>query len=360
MGRVELTTALHTQPSGRGIVMAQWQQVESLADSNGHIPERIYSGVSDTFSVCSPQGEDAVRLEREAWEQYLSARRRLKKGRGMYEEMFRYEWYEGRNRAGFWGAIERGVRHVALGDAPRIAILSAGSGRDILKVGLAAGVWESTAPKHIRGTWREINPKWFRLVKPDTRFFFTEYSPDNFDRLATTVETLLERGLLKSDMVSLRRWSFRQRVPLVTGSQDLAIFSLTGNYATEEEQPRILNEIARCIRPGGHLIASTMRADFDFIRVASLAYRVRCFLRTPLGWPVCIEFLPWQVWWATTCHRMMEKGYWKNADAHTWADYMTPSRMDPVAIYPAPCELVPVEVLLARKAGMAPMSGNWK
>lgn len=57
---------------------------------------------------------------------------------------------------------------------------------------------------------------------------------------------------------------------------------------------------------------------------------------------------------------MMETGYWKNEDARRWADYMAPSRMEPVAIFPAPCDLVPVEVLLARKAGLAPVPGDWE
>jgi len=335
--------------------MESWQQVESNSDSNGYIPETVYSGVSEDYPVCPPQKAEAARMESDAWDGYLSAMRRRKNGRGMYEEMFRYEWYEGRKRLGFWGSIETGIRNVAPGDAPRIAILSAGSGRDILKVGLAAGVWESMAPKRIRGTWREINPKWFRLVKPDARFFVTEFSLENFDRLEKTVEGLLEGGLLKPGMVSLRRWSFRQRVPLATGSQDLVIFSLTGNYASEAEQPGILNEIARCVKPGGHLLASTMRADFDFLRATSLSYRVKFFLRTPLGWPIVPDFVPWQVWWGTTCHRMTEKGYWKNEDARTWARYMEPSMMEPVAIFPAPCDLVPVEVLLARKAAEVPV-----
>lgn len=52
---------------------------------------------------------------------------------------------------------------------------------------------------------------------------------------------------------------------------------------------------------------------------------------------------------------MTEKGYWKNEDARTWARYMEPSMMEPVAIFPAPCDLVPVEVLLARKAAEAPV-----
>jgi SAM-dependent methyltransferase len=333
--------------------MEQWQQVESHSDSNGYIPESVYSGVSEAFPVCPPQKAEAARMESEAWDGYLSALRR-KSGRGMYEEMFRYEWYEGRRRAGFWGSIEAGIRRVAPAKAPRIVILSAGSGRDILKVGLAAGVWESTAPTRIRGTWREIHPRWFRLVKPEARFFVTEFSLDNYARLEKTVEKLLDRGLLQPGMVSLRRWSFRQRVPVATGSQDLVVFSLTGNYASEEEQPGILNEIARCVRPGGHLLASTMRADFDFLRATSLAYRVRFLMRTPLGWPIVPDFIPWQVWWGTTCHRMTKKGYWKNEDARIWARYMEPSRMEPVTIFPAPCDLVPVEVLLARKAETVP------
>lgn len=266
--------------------MESWQQVESHSDSNGYIPETVYSGVSEDYPVCPPQKAEAARMESDAWDGYLSAMRRRKNGRGMYEEMFRYEWYEGRKRLGFWGSIETGIRNVAPGDAPRIAILSAGSGRDILKVGLAAGVWESMAPKRIRGTWREINPKWFRLVKPDARFFVTEFSLENFDRLKKTVEGLLEGGLLKPGMVSLRRWSFRQRVPLATGSQDLVIFSLTGNYASEAEQPGILNEIARCVKPGGHLLASTMRADFDFLRATSLSYRVKFSCVPPWDGPL--------------------------------------------------------------------------
>lgn len=334
--------------------MAQWQQVESHADGSGHIPECIYSGISEAFPVCPPQAEEAVRMEREAWEGYLSATRRRKTGRGMYEEMFRYEWYEGRRRTGFWGSIEAGIRRADLGDAPRIAILSAGSGRDILKVGLAAGVWESAAPRRLRGTWREIHPRWFRLAKPSARFLITEYSLDNFGRLEKTVEALLAQGLLTPEMVSLRRWSFRQRVPLVTGSQDLVIFSLTGNYASRKEQPLLLTEIARCVKPGGHLLASTMRADFDFRRATTLAYRIRFLLRTPLGWPIVPDFIPWQVWWGTTCHKMAEKGYWKNEDARVWARYISPAMMEAVEIFSAPCDLIPVEVLMARKGGMAP------
>ena len=329
--------------------MQGWCEVEAQADADGVIPKEIYSGVSGQFPVCDPPPAEAVRMEADAWGRYLSATRGKRKPRGMYEEMYRYEWYEGRRRGGFWGGIEAGIRSIAPMGAPRIAILSAGSGRDLLKVGLAAGIWRSVAPERIRGTWLEIDPKWFRLVKPEARIVATEFSPENFARLSRMVSRLEEVGLLVPGMVTLRRWSFRERLPLATGSQDLAVFSLTGNYATEEEQPRILGEIARCIAHRGHLVASTMREDFDFIRATTFAYRIKFFMRTPLAWAIVPDFVPWQVWWGTACHDMVKKGFWKNAHAETWGEYVSRSGMVPVTVYPAPCDLVPVEVLVARK-----------
>ncbi len=66
---------------------------------------------------------------------------------------------------------------------------------------------------------------------------------------------LIEKGLLKKEMVSIRKWNFRRPSPVACRTQDFTVFSLTGNYATMEEQPFILHEIVKYIKDGGYFIA---------------------------------------------------------------------------------------------------------
>lgn len=329
--------------------MKNWQEVEALADENGFIPEAIYNEHAGSFPVCPPQHPEVRRIESEVWRKYLSATRRRDKKSRMYQELFRYEWYEGRKRRGFWGNIEKALQLVDPGDAPTISILSAGSGRDLIKVGLASGIFASTAPERIRGTYREVGIKYLRLAKPEARIMVTEFDDNNLSALRHTVASLVESGALTREMTAIRKWDFRQTAPLVTGTQDIIVFSLTGNYATIEEQPLILREIARCVKPGGHLVTSTMTDKIDFHKARSHLGKLRLALTTPLGWMVALDFIPWQIRWAKMAGKMHDKGYWRNVSAAMWMKFLQPAGMEEVKIYPGPSDFLPVEVLVARK-----------
>ncbi len=330
--------------------MKSWQEIETYADKNGHIPEEIYSEHASQFPTCPPQTPEATRFEAEIWEEYLSKGRRRDKEQLNYQEMYRWEWYEGRKRRGFWGNIEDAIKRLGPGQAPKITIFSAGSGRDVLKVGLAAGIWESLAPKGIKGTYKEISTDYFRLAKPEARIMATEYDKNNYSALKKIIRQLLEKGLLERDMITTRRWNFRETAPVASRSQDIAVFSLTGNYATIKEQPLILKEIVRCLKKGGHLIASCMAPGLNFNKARSPLNTIRLVLTNPLGWPMLHEFAPWQRNWGKMAGMMMEKGYWQNTTAAEWADFLAPAGMETVNIYPGPNKLLPVEVLVSKKS----------
>lgn len=329
--------------------MKSWHDIESLADENGFIPEPVYNAHAADFPVCPPQPPDVRRIEEDIWQTYLSATKRRDKTSKMYRELFRYEWYEGRKRSGFWGNIEKGIKRVVAGETPIISILSAGSGRDLIKVGLAAGVFESTAPPKIKGTYKEIDKKYLRLAKPGARIMVTEFDDNNLSELKRTVSDLIAGGALTDGMASIRKWNFRMAAPLASGSQDIIVFSLTGNYATIDEQPLILREIARCLKPGGHLITSTMTDKISFKKAHSFSSRIRLALTTPLGLPVVLDFAPWQIRWAKMAAKMHDNGFWKNVPAETWMAFLRPAGMEVVVIYPGPCKHLPVEVLVAKK-----------
>lgn len=329
--------------------MKTWEDIESHATENGFIPDEFYREYAKKFRVCPEQKKEVADSETLIWDIYLSATRKGNSQQNLYSEMYRYEWYEGRNRTGFWGNIEDAIRSLAPDETPRISIFSAGSGRDLLKVGLAAGVWSSSAPPHIKGTYKEIDMDYFHLQKPGARMIVTEYGEGNFREMEKTVKRLLAKNLISPDMVSLSRWDFREKAPVVTESQDILVFSLTGNYARLDEQPLILREIARCVKPGGFMIASTLSPAFDFFRAKKILYRLKLFLRTPLGWPIALEFMKWQVHWVKMAGTMIKDGFWTNVSAETWADFLKPSGMKKIAIYDGPCNLVPVEVLVTQK-----------
>lgn len=333
--------------------MDTWKDVEALADENGVIPESVYVEHASKFRTCPPQDPETARMEAEIWADYLSARKKGSEDSFRYEDLYRFEWYEGRRRRGFWGNMEDAIRRLDLGPAPRITIFSSGSGRDLLKVGLAAGVWESTAPDGVRGTHKEISADYFRLAKPEARFLVTEFEEHNLLGLTNIVKRLWDRGLLTEEMIAIRRWDFRESAPVATGTQDLAVFSLTGNYATLEEQPLILREIARCVKEGGHMVASTISDTFDFNRIGKPWNVVRIMLATPLAWPILLEFIPWQRRWGKMAGMMGEKGLWKNLPAKQWAEFVRPAGMVETRIYPGPSDLVPVEVLVAKKINHA-------
>lgn len=326
-----------------------WKEMESHATDYGFIPNGIYDGNAARFRVCPEQPKEIEDAQNAVWEIYLKATRRGKRDENLYNEMYRYEWYEGRKRTGFWGQIEDAVRCHITGYAPRICVFSAGSGRDLLKVGLAAGIWSSAAPEKLKGSYLEINMDYFRLEKPGARIIVTEYGEGNLNVMKKTVAELIERKLLTPEMVGLSRWDFRQQAPVVTESQDLIVFSITGNYAAEHEQPLILKEIARCVKPGGFLVAATVSPDLDFIKAKSLRYRLKFIMKTPLGWPIGLTFMRWQVNWAKMAGAMNRKGIWANQPALTWADWLKQEQMKTVRIYDAPCNLVPVEVLVMQK-----------
>jgi hypothetical protein len=331
--------------------MMSWEEIEDQATENGFIPNDIYLKNASGFRVCPPIEEKISRQEAAIWDVYLNASRKKGEGTNLYSEMFRYEWYEGRKRTGFWGNIEHAVRDISCGESPRLCIFSAGSGRDLLKVGLAAGIWTSTAPDKIKGTYKEINMDYFRLAKPDARIIVTEYGEGNFRAMERTVANLLDWKLLTPGMVFLSRWNFREKAPVVSGSQDIVVFSLTGNYAGIDEQPLILREIARCVKKDGYMIASTLSSAFDFLKARGLFYRLKFFLKTPLGWPVALEFMKWQMNWAKLAGDMNKNGFWATVSARIWAEFLEPAGMEKIRIYDAPCDLVPVEVLVTKKTG---------
>ena len=327
--------------------MKIWQDIESQADENGFIPEKLYNENASNFKVCPPKDPDIQRMETQLWEEYLSSTRRNNKKRMMYEEMYRYEWYEGRKRMGFWGNIEDAVRTIDIGESPKVTIFSAGSGRDLFKVCLSSGIWKSKAPQKIKGTHREVSTKYFTLNKPNAKIMATEYDQNNLLALRSTINELIKEGLLNKGMIATRKWDFREAAPVASETQDLVIFSLTGNYATKIEQPLILQEIARCIGRGGYFVASTMTDKFSF-KVTTLK-KLKFLFSSPLIWPIMTDFFPWQARYAKMAAMMNEKGYWKNFSADKWMEFLLPSNMEKVKIYPGPSKLVPVEVLVARK-----------
>jgi len=324
-----------------------WQAIEATADENGFIPESVYTQHAHRFPTCPPPDPRRKKQEQEAWEAYLSTRRRRKKSL-MYSELYRYEWYEGRKRKGFWHNIETALARLKTGPAPVISVLSAGTGRDLIKVGLAAGIFKSIAPARFRNTHREIAVGHMRLAKPDARIMVTEFDPNNLAVLKDTVAYLIRTGALTEEMIAVRRWDFRQVSPLATDSQDIIVFSLTGNYATIEEQPLILREIVRCIKPGGYLIAATMDEGMNFQKSVR-GEKLKVILESPLLLPIGLDFIPWQIRWGKMAGEMFSRGYWKNVPAATWMEFLQPAGMEQVAIYPGPSKLLPVEVLVTRK-----------
>ncbi|MFP4039950.1 MAG: methyltransferase domain-containing protein [Desulfosudaceae bacterium] len=328
--------------------MSSWREIEATADENGFIPEQTYTSQAERFPICPAPDPQRLRQEKETWRIYLSSRRRRKKTQ-VYNELFRYEWIEGRKRKGFWQNIEKALKLAATGATPVITIPSAGTGRDLIKVGLASGIFESTAPPRIRGTCREIAVDYMRLAKPGARIMLTEYDQNSLASLQDTVAALIAKGALTREMVAIRKWDFRQVAPLAADSQDIIVFSLVGNYATIEEQPLILRELARCVKPGGYLIASTMTDKISFNTTNTLKGKLKLALTTPLAIPVAIDFIPWQIRWGKMAAEMHNKGYWKNVPASVWMDFLRPAGMEEVAIYPGPSKFLPVEVLVARK-----------
>lgn len=327
--------------------MKNWNEIEKHAERNGFIPQSVYLENASNFKTCKPQSPEIAQQETDIWGKYLSATG--KGSKNLYSEMYRYEWYEGRKRNGFWGNIENAIKKNKLGDAPNITIFSAGSGRDLLKVCLAAGVWGSTAPKKIKGTYKEINSKYFTLQKPNAKIIVTEYDDGNYSELTETVNHLKNCGLLTDSMIYMSRWNFREKIPVANETQDIVVFSLTGNYATKEEQPLILQEIARCIKKGGYFIGSTLSSDFDFNKARSITNKLKLIVSTPLGWPIFVDFLKWQAQWGKMAGKMNKMGYWANISAKTWAEYLLPAGMKIVRIYSGTCKIVPVEVLVTQK-----------
>ena len=183
-----------------------WRDVQSVANKAGWIAEDVYDRFSSgpEARVCAETTE-AFYAELAAWEEYLSAIGK-RNGKQMYQELYRYQWYEGWGRRGFWGNIEDAIKNVSLGEAPKIAILSAGVGRDIVKVGLSAGIWKSSAPKGIRGTYKEISDfqKYFSLAKPNARIIVTEYNGHNLKSLKEMVSQMIKAGLLTEEMITVR------------------------------------------------------------------------------------------------------------------------------------------------------------
>jgi SAM-dependent methyltransferase len=329
--------------------MLTWSDMERHANENGFIPTDIYMEKSKQFRVCPLPDTKRAEAENEIWRVYLSAAENKKTGRNMYTEMFRYEWYEGRKRTGFWGNIEDAVKTIKQIENPKICIFSAGSGRDVLKVGLAAGVFISCAPSDIRGTYREIHTDYLTLAKPGARIIVTEYCDGNYREIKNTIAALEKKQLILPGMVDLARWDFRLKAPVACETQDAVIFSLTGNYANADEQPLILREISRCVKKDGLMITSTISPSFDFIKSKGLLYRLRFILKTPLGWPIGLTFMKWQVNWAKMAGRMNQLDFWANMSAESWARFLEPAGMETVRIYEGPCRLVPVEVLLSMK-----------
>lgn len=329
--------------------MNSWSDVESNANENGFIPDDLYYKYVKQFPVCPSQDRTVSKAESEIWEAYLSATQKKNKNKNLYSEMYRYEWYEGRKRTGFWGNIEDAIRNAVTTLNPKITIFSAGSGRDLLKVGISAGIWKTTCPDRYRGTHKEVDIKYFRLVKPDARIIVTEYDAGNYIELTKTIDALKKNNCLSDDMISVSKWNFREKTPVAKETQDIVVFSLTGNYATINEQPLILREIARCIRPGGHFVGSTLSEKFDFNKAGNLLNKIKFVATTPLGWPIAVDFLKWQVQWGKMAGKMNKLGYWANVSAETWGDFLKPVGMKTVRIYDGPSSLVPVEVLVTVK-----------
>lgn len=335
-------------PKG-GLKLTTWKEIESTGDKNGWIRESIYKDKILDFRICPVQDPAAAEAEARVWKEYLSATRKNNTHRLMYHELYRYEFYEGRKRTGFWGNIEDAIRKMPLGESPKITIFSAGTGRELIKIGLAAGIWESTAPLKIRGTHKEVSPEYLRLVNPKVRIMITEYESHILKALVDTVKELLQRGLLLKEMVTVRRWNFRYRAPLATASQDLVVFALVGNYAKFEEQPLILTEVSRCVKKGSYLVASTMLPELDFSKARRGLKKIRLIFTNPLAWPILKDFLPWQVEWAKMAGEMNKAGYWQNVPAKVWMEFLEKVGMGKVKIYPAPSSVLPVEVLVVRK-----------
>jgi len=323
----------------------QWEALEQSANEAGWIPQQSYEAQISNFQIC-PLDQKAIEKEKEVWDRYLSVKDHQ---RLMYHELFRYEFYEGLFRKGFWGNIEDAIRKIALPETSRIVIFSAGTGRDLLKVGLAAGIWKSTAPALIRGTYKEINPKYFQLVNSCARIMVTEQEPHVYTALGELVDQLIQDKALDERMITIRRWDFRYKSPVVTESQDLLVLALVGNYAKITEQPFILREVSRCLKKGGHLVASTMLPDLNFSKARVGLKKLMIILSSPLWWPILNKALPWQVQWAKMAGEMNKIGYWENVPAERWMEFLKPAGMKPVKIYPAPSSLLPVEVLVARK-----------
>ncbi len=326
-----------------------WRDVEKLSNENGFIPQEVYSENKKKFTVNKSRNPEQAKDEASVWNMYLSTKRTRYKNHNMYSEMYRYGWYEGKKRRGFWGNIEAAVGDLKLGESPSITIFSAGSGRDLLKVGLAAGVWTSIAPKKIKGTCKEISGKYFRLEKPGARIIVTEFDENNYCELKKTIEDLKSKKLLTDEMICSCPWDFRERSPVAKATQDIVVFSLTGNYATIDEQPYILKEIAKSIKPGGHLIASTMASHYSFSTNSKPLNMAKFILSTKLELSIARDFLHWGLNWSKMACKMYEKGYWANASAEIWLDFIAPSGMKKIKIYEGPSKLVPVEVLVAEK-----------
>ena len=96
-------------------------------------------------------------------------------------------------------------------------------------------------------------------------------------------------------------------------------------------------------------MTSTLSPSFDFIKAKGLIYRLKFIRKTPLGWPIGIPFMRWQVRWAKLAGAMNRKGIWANLSALTWSGFLEKAHMETLRIYEAPCNLVPVEVLVAQK-----------
>lgn len=326
-----------------------WTSIELTGDKNGWIPKTVYESNFLHFRVCPMQNPKIATAEAEVWKEYLSATRKANQGRLMYHELYRYEFYEGRKRSGFWGNIENAIKMIGLNESPKITIFSAGVGRDLLKVGLASGIWQSSAPNRIKGTHKEISPIYFSLAKPNARLMVTEYEEHMLEALDGTILQLKRNDLLNEEMITSRKWDFRHKTPLVNGTQDLVVFALTGNYATIEEQPSILQEIARCITKGGYLIAATMLPELEFSKAHRGIRKLKIILSSPLMWPILHEFAPWQIQWGKMAGKMNELGYWKNVPAKKWIEFLKPAGMKLIKIYSAPSSLLPVEVLVMQK-----------
>lgn len=102
--------------------MLSWSDMEAHATDNGFIPCPVYTENAGRFRVCPPPDRERAETESEIWRTYLSATRKKTPDRNLYTEMYRYEWYEGRKRKGFWGNIEDAVKSIRSLENPRICI----------------------------------------------------------------------------------------------------------------------------------------------------------------------------------------------------------------------------------------------